>query len=314
MQNIDSHFRHLACLLGLMRKAVVAALFLFGCGGEGSDPPGADAPTTSQTGWTEIIGRSWSVPPGSADTYKCKRIAITEDTWVTGFRAIAPPGTHHTVLTIANANGQTMGDYDCQVGSVDLQMLWASGVGTKELNFPDGVGMKLKAGQVLNLNLHLFNAADTPLAGTSGIEVNRVDPAKVVNEADMMFVGTTTINIPSDGQPHTVSGGCQLSTTYNMFTIWPHMHQHATKQTFEVVQGTTTTRILDDMPYSFEEQVNYPIATMKLNPGDRLQTTCTYVNNTGVPLRFGDSSNEEMCFTGMYKYPVGGTLFTCALN
>jgi hypothetical protein len=38
------------------------------------------------------------------------------------------------------------------------------------------------------------------------------------------------------------------------------------------------------------------------------------VNNTGTELRFGDSSNEEMCFTGMYKYPAGGNLFQCALQ
>ncbi len=272
-----------------------------------------DAPDNTPNDWVSLIGRSWSVPPGSADTYKCKRIAITEDMWVTGFRAIAPLGTHHTVLTISN-NGSQLGEYDCQVGSLDLEMLWASGVGTAELNFPDGVGMKLKAGQFVNLNLHLFNASDTPLDGTSGIEVKRVEPAAVVHEADMTFAGTTNFSIPSDGQPHDVSGGCQVSSQWNVFTVWPHMHQHATKQSFEITQGTTTTKVLDNQAYSFNEQVNYPIQTMTLSPGDRIKTTCTYVNNTGTPLTFGDSSNEEMCFTGMYKWPAGGSLFQCALN
>lgn len=278
------------------------------------DPPAVDAPpSTVEPGWQHLIGRSWSVPPGSADTYKCIRIPVTEDIWVSGFRAIAPPGTHHTVITISK-NGSQVGEYDCSVGSLDLQMLYASGVGTAELNFPEGVAMKIAAGQFINLNLHLFNASDTPLAGTSGIEVYRRDPAGVVHEADMTFSGTTNIDIPSDGQPHEVSGGCQLSQQWNIFTVWPHMHQHATKQSFEVTQAGTVTKLLDNKPYSFEEQINYPIQTMTLNPGDRIKTTCTYVNNTGVPLRFGDSSNEEMCFTGMYKYPAGGSLYSCALN
>ena len=36
------------------------------------------------------------------------------------------------------------------------------------------------------------------------------------------------------------------------------------------------------------------------------------LNNTSAPLTFGDSSNAEMCFTGMYRWPAGGTLFDCA--
>ncbi|HTL34231.1 MAG TPA: hypothetical protein VL326_13970 [Kofleriaceae bacterium] len=288
---------------------------MIGCGGGGTsmdgNPPDPDAPV-SDLGWTMLVGRSWQVPPGSADTYKCIRIAVKEDMWVTGFRAQAPLGTHHTVLTISN-NGNQLGEYDCQVGSLDLEMLWASGVGTAELNFPEGVGMKLKAGQFVNLNLHLFNASDTPLSGTSGIEVKKVEPSAVVHEADMTFSGTTNFSIPSDNQPHDVSGGCQVQSQWNVFTVWPHMHQHATKQSFEITQGATVTKVLDNKPYSFQEQVNYPSQTMTLNPGDRIKTTCTFVNNTGTTLTFGDSSNEEMCFTGMYKWPAGGSLFQCAL-
>jgi hypothetical protein len=263
--------------------------------------------------WTQLIGRSWTVPAGSADTYKCTRIAVTQDVWVSGFRAIAPLGTHHTVVTISN-NGSQLGDYDCQVGSLDLQMLWASGVGTKDLVFPDGVGMKLKAGQFINLNLHLFNASDAPLSGTSGIEIKPIEQAKVQHEADMMFAGSMNISIPSDNQPHDVSGGCTVNTPYNVFTVWPHMHQHATNQTLEITQSGVVKKVLDNVPYNLNEQINYQIEPMPLTAGDKIKTTCTFVNNTGTELRFGDSSNEEMCFTGMYKYPAGGNLFQCALQ
>jgi hypothetical protein len=36
-------------------------------------------------------------------------------------------------------------------------------------------------------------------------------------------------------------------------------------------------------------------------------------DTTGIPLRYGDSSNEEMCFTGVCKYPAGGILFSCPI-
>ena len=298
-----------------MRKALAAVLVCAACGGGGTssdDTPMPDAPDVPQE-WTSLIGRDWTVPPGSADTYKCKRIQITEDMWINGFRQIAPLGTHHTVVTVST-NGQQLGDYDCGVSSLDFQMLYASGVGTAELLFPEGVAMKIKAGQYINLNLHLFNASDELLTGTSGIEVKRIEASKVVHEADMQFAGTTDINIPSDGQPHTVSGGCQLSSAITMFTIWPHMHQFATHQSFEVTKGGQVMKLLDNKPYQFEEQVNYQIEPLTLAAGDRIQTTCTYVNTSGTTVTFGDSSNQEMCFTGYYKYPAGGNLFQCALN
>jgi hypothetical protein len=286
---------------------VLAIVVLAACGSSGA--PTTDAAVA--TGWTPLVGRSWVVPPGSADTYKCVRIPVTEETWVSGFRAIAPAGTHHTVVTVST-NGTHLGEHDCTGGSGDMQMLFAAGVGTADLQFPEGVAIKLVPGQYINLNLHLFNATDTPLSGTSIVEAFRSDAAGIVHEADMTFVGTMAINIPSDGQPHSVTGGCAIDRTWNMFAVWPHMHQHATHQRFDVTRGGVVTTVLDE-PYTFEEQGHYPIAPIVLQPGDRVDTSCTYVNTTGVPLRYGDSSNDEMCFTGVYKYPAGGSLYSCPI-
>ena len=171
----------------MMRPAIAIAfvLSIIACKSSGPNPGddddddidsgvAADARVT-EDGWTELIARDWTVPPGSADTYKCRRIQIPSDMMVTGFRAIAPLGTHHTVVTISNSGA--IGDYDCSASNLDYQMLYASGVGTDTLAFPTGVAMKIKAGQYINLNLHLFNATDDPIDGHSGIEVKVVPAA-----------------------------------------------------------------------------------------------------------------------------------------
>jgi len=36
-----------------------------------------------------------------------------------------------------------------------------------------------------------------------------------------------------------------------------------------------------------------------------------HVDNTGTTKTFGESSTDEMCFTGMYKYPADGNTFGC---
>jgi hypothetical protein len=300
-----------------MTRLLILLTALAACGSVGSGNPGDDAPTPDAPpavgDWTNLIGRTWNVDPGANDTYKCTRIMVPQDMWVSGFRSIAPVGSHHTVLTIST-NGSKLGDYDCSVGSLDFQMLYASGVGTDDLMFPGGVAIKLIGGQFINLNLHLFNASDVPISGNTMIQVKTIAKADVVHEADMVFAGTMNINIPSDNMPHTTTGGCNAPGEWNVFTLWPHMHQFATHQKLVITPtGGPPETVLDDA-YAFAEQRNYPMAVKKIAANTRIDTTCTFVNNSGAPVTFGDSSNQEMCFTGMYKYPAGGNLFQCAFN
>lgn len=307
----------------MMKGAIVAivALGLGACGKDVTSSNGPDAPGSSgdaaldgtSDGWTPLISRGWSLAPGATNTYKCTRIQVANDMWVAGFRALSPDGTHHSVLTISTSSTQT-GDYDCSAGSLDNEMLYAAGVGTDDLNFPPGVAMHIAAGTYINLNLHLFNASDNPKSGTSGVLVKIVQQADVVHEADMMFSGSFVINVPSDNQPHVVQGECTAPTDWHIFTLWPHMHQTATHQKWTYTEGTNPPVTLLDDEFMFAEQKNYPIADTLLKAGDTIDTYCTYVNNTGHTMTFGDGSDKEMCFTGMYKYPAGGNLFACAMG
>src|SRR5215468_3936380 len=172
-----------------MKAAVVALAFVAACH---STSPGAavDASTvvdgTTPDGWTPLISRSWTLPAGATNTYKCTRMQVPADLWVSGFRATSPNGTHHEVLTISTSSTAT-GDYDCSAGSLDTEMLYAAGVGTDDLLFPPGIAMHIPAGTYINLNLHLFNATDNSLADRSGVLVKVVAPTDVQHQADMMF-------------------------------------------------------------------------------------------------------------------------------
>jgi hypothetical protein len=261
-----------------------------------------------------LISRSWTLTPGQ-QTYRCVRAQATTEMWISAFRSLSPLGTHHEVLTIDPETGPEtgnsnppIGEYDCDASSGTLtgQMMYAAGIDTDDLAFPSGVAIHLMAGQWMNLNLHLFDQQDNGLTGESGIQVKTVAAADVVNPADMEFSGTFNISIPPDGMPHTATGGCNPSTDWHVFALWPHMHQTGTHQTLTVTpvgQGATATTLLDT-PFDFQEQKNYPMAETIVPAGGRIQTTCTYVNNTSATIMFGDSTTDEMCFTGIYKYPV----------
>jgi hypothetical protein len=300
-----------------MRVSIGLLVALAACGksaggGDTIDAPGTvDSPATSidapppPSGFVPLIGRSWSLKAGETDTYKCTRVTVPTDTYIAAYHADAPQGTHHTVLTISTTT-QPDGDYDCSAGALDYQMLFASGVGTDDLAFPSDVGFLIPAGSKLNLNLHLFDATDHALSGTTTIYIKPL-PAAPAQIAEMMFSGDIIklySGIPSDGQAHTVTGGCAFSENATVIALWPHMHQTATHQKVVQTHNSTPTAILDD-DYSFAEQKNYPENPMiSVANGDRIDTTCTYVNNTGSTVMFGESSLDEMCFTGIYRFPA----------
>jgi hypothetical protein len=299
-----------------MRAWLGAAALLAACGGSkspGSNPdakPDGTIDADVPPGWVTLISRDWNMSPGQ-EGYKCHRMQVQQDMWISGYRALAPLGTHHEVVTIDSSGSQT-GDFDCTAGTGTLtgQMVYASGVGTPDLIFPTGVAVHLAAGTWINLNLHLFDTTDNALGGESGVIVQTIPAAQVVHEADMTFSGTINISVPSDGQTHTAFGGCNAPTDWHVFALWPHMHQIAVHQSLIVTHSGAPTTMLD-APYMFSEQKNYPMPETIFHAGDQIQTTCSYVNNTGATVNFGDSSTDEMCFTGIYKYPAGSNTYAC---
>ncbi len=310
-------------MMRAMRLLLAVILFAMACGGggvnsDGGDdaPPAADASMPDAfeppAGFTRLIGRTWTLPAGATDTYRCARFTVAADTYITNIIAQAPFGTHHTVMSISDGGtAGPDGDYNCNVGELGMVMLYASGVGTSPLDFPAGVGVKVPAGTQVHLNLHLFNATDTPISGDSGILIkSQATPPAML--AEMVFAGTFLFQIPPNSTNHPVSGGCTANTSYTLFAVWPHMHQFATRSKLELTRSGTTT-VLHDGAYSFEEQ-NYYLKTpeVQVQAGDQLKVTCTYTNPTAQTVRFGESSNEEMCFSGLYRYPAANAgLFQC---
>jgi len=309
----------------LIPLAILASACGGGGGGTGDDDDdvsvdaaSVDAPLPA--GYQPLIGRTWSLAPGQTDTYKCIRITMTEDVYITGFKSVSPNGSHHAVLSIANTSS-TMGpdgEYDCGVGTLGLKMLYASGVTTADYDLPAGVGVKISAGEQIHLNLHLYNASDEPISGESIVLVKKVPTAPPML-AEMVFAGKFLFSLRGD-RPNieqVVTGGCTVPAgrDYQLFALWPHMHKAAVHQKVTITQNGSPS-VLHDLPFSFGEQ-NFFEQTPQFHlvGGDQVKVECTYVNNTGRTITFGDSSDAEMCFAGLYRYPAtGSSLFECTDN
>ena len=262
--------------------------------------------------WSTLIEANWTLQKGT-EGYTCARGTVPEDMYVSAYRPIAPLGTHHTLFTLGDDESSAGGDgiFECNAGTNGPKMLFGSGVGTQPVEFPPGVAMKLSKGEKMLLNLHLFNTGDDPLSGVSGVEIVRVDPAKVEHEAEVVLAGKIADLSVVPGES-TQSGSCEMSHDVTLFATFPHMHQMGSYLKATAVPVNGEPRVLVDGPYSFEDQRYYPLQpAMELKAGDEVKVDCTYQNPTTETVLFGDSSLAEMCFTGLYRYPRGSGYFVC---
>ncbi len=307
-------FRRLAPLF-----ASSILLASFACGDDGGSNPAADAdpsapdadpnapdadpgaPDARPGNFTNLIDGTWSNPAGNGDAYHCVWLTVQEDIYITGFEALAPLGTHHTVLSVTDEYTGPDKEEACSAQIIADQLLFASGVGTSTYPLPDGVAVKVNAGQTLMLNLHLFNISDNTLNGISGAKVTTVIESEVENLAEFFFAGTAAFAVPDNGQDYKASGSCAMATDGTVFTLWPHMHQVG-KHIRISHKGTDVL----DTAYNFDEQKMYSVTPFEVKAGETIDVECTWNSTSGGTRTFGDGSDDEMCFGGIYRYPVSG--------
>jgi copper type II ascorbate-dependent monooxygenase-like protein len=238
--------------------------------------------------WTPLITGDWQLDAGTEKTHDIHSVTLGEDIYVGAIRPIAPLGTHHTVLALGGLGA----------GGI----IYASGVDTNALEFPPGIGLKLAAGEQIILQLHLFNATGEALTGTSGIEVVRVDPADIQDEANLFLPGPMDFSIPPS-QEYSHTGTCTVSQPQTVFAIFPHMHQLGSHFKATLTVGGAPQVIHDD-DYTFDHQAFLPFEPVALSPGDTVTTECTWNNTTTDTIGWGESSTTEMCFSILYRYPA----------
>jgi hypothetical protein len=281
-----------------------------GCGGSDATqpPPPADV-------WHVVAGRSWTMP-GQAEGYVCFAVHLTSDEYLTGFRLVSPNPAQEEVLLTISDSPVTEGSFACNAGSLSTHLIYAASGATGPIEFPSGFGVHVLAGQYVLLNIHVNNIADTSVTDSTRIEARIGTAADVTTPIDMQMAGTFLINIPSDGQVHTATGGCNATADNHLLAFLPLMRSAGTHQTVSLHSDTTTRVIFDDNFDLLHDDYTQPAAPIAINMGDRLTTVCSYQNTGGATLTFGESAHNESCFAAIYRYPTSATssLYDCALG
>lgn len=259
----------------------------------------------------------WEMPEDAGDEYVCWGVDLSQEqaTHITAFVPVIDNTeiTHHIVLYEA-PNKVSGVPTPCSAGSaVTWRMVlgWAPGV--KPLELPPEAGFPISTDPAKPTHYVAQMHYSNPQKLKGKKDKSRIDlctSAPRQYEADVMAFGSQDFTIPAaPGQGGQYSIDCALTVpsafaNLHLFAAMPHMHK------IGVAMSTTLTPKdggpdvdLGTMPlYSFDAQAWLPInATTK--SGDVIRTKCSWTNNTGAPVSFGEKTADEMCYSFTMYYP-----------
>ena len=262
-------------------------------------------------------GGPYAVPVGDTN-YTCFAMRVpagmgTEHAF--RFEPLLDNLAHNHHMLVFKNNGSAANEtapFECAGLPLQWEMIagWAPGRGADEI--PSGAGVPLAAGDQLILQVHYDQVRMAGLTDTSGYRMVLTDEPDLT-PAGMLWSGVMwggSLN----GTNVTRQGECTLSSDITMFAVFPHRHQVGTRITLELRRAgeSSYTNIVDITGWSFTDQPNIPVPPQyqQLRRGDRLRTTCWW-NTGGRSVRFGEASDDEMCFNFIYHYPKIGSQFAC---
>jgi hypothetical protein len=160
--------------------------------------------------------------------------------------------------------------------------------------YPPKMAARLKGATGLRMQVHYLNTSLNELHAQVALKLTKVEPATVEKWVAQMHFNRTAMEIaPGNGQVLTTS--CSIPSTFGpigLLSAVSHMHRRGVHF---VAATSTGQQLFDTTEWDEAPPVNYDPPVL-VNPGESIKWTCTYDNDTGMTLGFGDSAvKNEMC-------------------
>ena len=251
--------------------------------------------------------------PVVSDTYRCFTFAVpfTESEQAIAWAPIIDDArvVHHWILY---GHRNTVMPVGCGDAGRVFLMGWAPG-GRNGI-MPADVGLELpNPGSWLTLEVHYNNSARHPDGrDRSGVSRSAPPGLRGPRRRGVITLGSVGIAVPpgADNFPvvSEVAGTLTQSLPDTLHVLWTSPHMHTNGQTFrtEITRAGKTSMLVDVPRWDFANQTAFardPETTL-IQAGDSLRTTCTYRNPTSAFIRFGEKTENEMCFNFVVAYPI----------
>ena len=280
----------------------LATALLLSCGDDA--PQNGPLQPLPPPGGQQLATTPYTVNPGE-EKYFCYTFHSPKDAprGIIEVQPIAGAIVHHMVL-FQTLVAEKEGFSECPVLIKQTWLpIWGGGRSTNGIRLPDGVAFNMDSDTQYLVQLHLLNAGQQPVTERSGINLTYAPVGSNLTPAGIFAFGSFNIDIPAGAMDVQKTISCNATKDMHVFATFPHMHKIGKK--LEFMHGTTqadaTMQYAKD-PWVFGDQPMDPVDFM-IHTGDYYQTTCTWDNTTTADVKYGESSNNEMCFFLLFYYP-----------
>jgi hypothetical protein len=281
-------------------------LVVSGCGSSGSSSnPTPPVPTIKSESY-ELSMSPIEVPPGG-ELYKCQDFTnpLGKDIAIIESKSVMSKGSHH-FAAFRMENLTTAALADCPNGGLEAhEFVHASQTPEQVATYPEDVGRFLPATDGLRLQVHYLNTTAAPLQVKATFSVKYVDPDKILYKAGGVFLNNLGLQVPPGKSTATKS--YTMTSDIKLIVAVSHMHRHALDFTSSTSDGQM---IFESKDWDGPQPANFD-PPMEIATGTSVTWACSFQNDTGNTLTFGESANKnEMCiFNGIYfPSPDGSSL------
>lgn len=163
--------------------------------------------------------------------------------------------------------------------------------------FPPGVALQLPGSTVFDLNSHYVNPNGTVAQGE--VYVNLHTTTTVQRVAQVLFASQTDIYLPPY-QTTVVKDSIQSPLNADIFMLTSHTHKHG-EQFKAYIRRLNGEEELVYQSSDWHLPVVKTFATpLRIQKGEWLRWEATYQNDTDDIIRYGNTSNDEMCIITGY--------------
>lgn len=209
---------------------------------------------------------------------------------------------HAVAIRPLTSNKRVVHHWILYAGTREFITSWSPG---KEAEiFPEDVGVYMPTSGSFQLNMHYYNQGNSSAEkDESGAEICITSKLRPKTATTNMF-GPIALTVPPGKSEAVATCTHNGSGDVTLITSSPHMHKTGYGGKFEIIRADGKVEVLDDSPFNQEDQTVTPINAV-LKRGDKVRTTCKYDNPTNQTKRFGESTEDEMCFNFARYYPKG---------
>ncbi|MGD8863161.1 MAG: hypothetical protein PVI30_24315 [Myxococcales bacterium] len=202
-----------------------------------------------------------------------------------------------------NVLGTTLG--------ANAQLIGGWAVGGCNFVLPDDVGLQIPDSGHIMVQWHMYNTTGTPQPEGTAVQFCTMPPDGRPHTGGLTWLGTENFNglLGMGAGMQEFHGTCinDSGAPITIIGFLPHLHTYGINMRSEVQRaGSSTWETVFDEPFDFNWQVHYMMEPpVVLQPNDRIKSTCTFFNDSGANVAFGESTDEEMCYQFAFSYPAG---------